>query len=467
MKISSVLLLLASYCTTNTLGFTTQSTSHSSLSNTPFLARKTTTKLNAIDPNLVIDNIHHLSSTTSTLLADASAAAVDAAEKEPGWFGSFWNGYLNVYKTCLLTVHNTIDAPLRDSSIGWTQTWGIAIFLFTTAVRTALLPLSIQQTKSAEYIKALKPYQDEIKEKFKDNKDMLNRATAKLFEDANANPLSGCLISILQLPILIGLYRSITLLAKDGELAEPFLWIPSLEGPVSAANDYRGMEWLTEGWVNGVPSMGWETTLAFMIMPVVLVLGQSLTMNLLTPNLDEENDNMSAEEKATAERTQTIFKFLPLMIGYFSLQVPAGLTIYWFTSNVYSLVQSLIIRGYYKANPPNIELPDYWDALDDVSNMSPEEKRKAAEAGMAVGPKWEDLLDEAQFHYRVDRPALRESSKAWERASSEDLIIPPELVAWIEDIAATAAAIESKKADDTKSSGSDSKNSTQVLEVAA
>ena len=267
----------------------------------------------------------------------------------------------------------------------------IAQMFIYIAVRTALLPLSVQQTKSAEYMKALKPYQDDIKEKFKDNKDMLNRATAKLFEDANQNPLAGCLISILQLPILIGLYRSITLLAKDGQLQEPFLWIPSLEGPVSPP-DYRGMEWLTQGWVDGHPSMGWETTLAFLIMPVVLVLGQSLTMSVLTPN-PADDKNMSAEEKEQMEKTQGFLKFLPLMIGYFSLQVPAGLTIYWFTSNLYQLSQSLAVKGYYKANPPKIELPDYWDALDDVANMSPEERRKAAEAGVAVGPKWEDIMD--------------------------------------------------------------------------
>jgi hypothetical protein len=49
----------------------------------------------------------------------------------------------------------------------------------------------------------------------------------------------------------------------------------SLEGPMTAPT-YRGMEWLTQGWVDGVPSLGWETTLAFLIMPVLLlVLGQS------------------------------------------------------------------------------------------------------------------------------------------------------------------------------------------------
>jgi len=282
-------------------------------------------------------------------------------------------------------------------------------------------------------MKALKPYQDEIKAKFKDNQDMINRATAKLFEDANQNPLSGCLISILQLPIFLGLYRSITLLAKDGSLQEPFLWIPSLEGPVSAP-DYRGMEWLTQGWItdNGfpTPSLGWETTLAYMVMPIVLVMGQAITMNILTPPPDE---NMPAEEKEQFEKTQGVLKFLPLLIGFFSLQVPSGLTIYWFTSNLFTVSQSVAVRQYYKMNPPNIELPEYWDALDDVASMTPEERREAAKAGMAVGPKWEDLVDEAKFHYVVERTPLRENSAAWERVQAHNINIPPEMSDWVEN----------------------------------
>lgn len=397
----------------------THSQSYSRTSNTK------QTQLHALTPDL-IDHVTQSIHSTSSLLSDAAAAvAEDAAEGGDGW----WDNYLNLYKTFLIFVHSTIDGPLKN--VGWDQTWGVSIFAFTTCVRTALLPLSVQQTKSAEYIKVLKPYQDEIKVKYKDNKDMMNRATAKLYEDANTNPLSGCLVSILQFPILIGLYRSISLLAREGQLEEPFLWIPSLQGPVGPP-DFRGLDWLLQGWTDSHPAMGWETTLAYLIMPIILVLGQSATMSILTPETD--TSKMSDEEKEQVEKTQGILKFLPLLIGYFSIQVPAGLTIYWFTSNLYTVLQSVAVRGYYKANPPEIELPDYWDALDNVETMTPEEKRKAAEAGMAVGPKWEDIVDEANFHYVVERTPLREQSAAWERLSSkqgENLEIPVQMSAWV------------------------------------
>jgi len=304
-------------------------------------------------------------------------------------------------------------------------------------VRLALAPISVQQTKSAEYMKALKPYQDQIKAKFKDNDDMKNRATAKLFEDAKQNPLAGCLVSIIQLPILLALYRSVTLLAKEGRLDEPFLWIPSLEGPVSAPA-YRGMEWLTEGWTFAdgslpVPSLGWETTLAFLVMPVILVLGQKFTMSALTAEGGQDTSAMSDEEKEQFEKSQGVLKFLPLLIGFFSLQVPAGLTIYWFTSNLATLVQSLGVKAYYKANPPEIILPDYWDALEDTGKeLSPDEKRAAAEAGINTGPTFQEMTDEADFHYVVPRKPLRLEDPAWARVqASGHAEIPDEFKEWV------------------------------------
>lgn len=359
-----------------------------------------------------------------TWIASSTLVVADATATTDN---SWWESYIQLYKNGLAFVHdNIVDEPLRKA--GFTETWGVSIFLFTAGVRALLIPFSISQNKSSEYMKALKPYTKKIKEKYTDQ-NMQNRAISKLYEDAKQNPLAGCITSFSQLPIFLGLYRSVTRLAAEGRLDEPFLWIPSLEGPVSAENNYRGMEWLTQNWVNGAPSMGWEGTLPFLIMPVVLVLMQSFTMNVLQP---PEDESASEEEKEQLQSSKRILKFLPLMIGFFSLQVPAGLTIYWFTSNLFTVSQSLIIRGYYAANPPQIVLPDYWDALDKGEEMSADEKREAAMAGLSTGPSFDQLMDEAKFHYVVKRYPLRENSEAWTRVGSQGrTIVPEELKNWV------------------------------------
>ena len=300
-------------------------------------------------------------------------------------------------------------------------------------------------------MKALRPYMSEIKVKFKGNDQAIQRATGKLIEDAKQNPLSGCFLSLVQIPVFLGLYRGVRLLALDNQLNEPFLWIPSLQGPVSPP-DYTGMGWILQGWTAStdggipyVPQFGWETTLAFLVMPLVLVVLQSTTMAVLQPPMDE---NLSAEEKKTMESTQNIFKFLPLLIGFFALQVPAGLTIYWFTSNIFTLSQTLGVRAYFKANPPKIDLPDYWESAlgENSDDMTPEERRKISEAGIRVGPTFNDLIDEAKFHSIIERQSLRNDSAAWQRlvATSTSMTngsteLPIDLQEWVQSGTGTTA----------------------------
>lgn len=287
--------------------------------------------------------------------------------------------------------------------------------------------------------KALKPYMDEINEKFKDNEARKNQLVGRLYQDADQNPLSGCFLSLLQLPLILGLYRGVRLLALDGKLDEPFLWIPSLQGPVTAETDYRGMDWLLQGWtqIDGTwtPQLGWETTLAFCVMPVLLVLGQKLTMEVLTPP-ESDTSSMDEEAKKSLETTKNVLKFLPLLIGFFSLQVPAALTIYWFTSNLFTLTQALVVRKYYEQNPPEINLPEYWDQLDkDENEMTPEERRAAAKVGIAKGPSIEDWIANAKFHTLVERESLAftQSLDEWKEANGDsELSIPAEFQSWVD-----------------------------------
>jgi len=389
-----------------------------------------------LDPSLLDpSHLHSLLDSTTTFLSDATDAITDAItdpEKK-----SWWDSWLSVFRGSLVFIHDDIVDPVRDQYFpGFEQTWGVSIAVFTVMVRSALIPLSVQQTKGTERMKALKPYQKEINDKFKNNDEMKNRATSKLYEDSNTNPLAGCLVSILQLPIFLALYRSVTYLAKEGRLDEPFLWIPSLQGPVSGPT-FRGLEWLTEGWAKTgdsifsySPALGWATLLAFVAMPVLLVLTQAFSMSVMTPPPDE---NATDKEKEELEKSQRIIKFLPLMIGYFSLQVPAGLTIYWFASNIFTLLQSVAVKQYYKSNPPKIELPDYWDALDDVAEMSVEQRKEAAKAGIPTGPKYADLLDEARAAYSIHRTPLREGSEAWKRVEAGNKEVVGAMSGWVEE----------------------------------
>ena len=279
-------------------------------------------------------------------LADAGSLAgkspVCPAFGEPGWGPlCFLNGnpVFNAFDIFQESIQTSI-VGLHDllSKSGLENSYGVSIILFTCLVRAILFPITFRQLASAEKTKALKPKLDEINEKYGDDPNLKNQMTALLYQETEVNPLAGCLPAIVQIPVFISLYRSFTNLAAQDLMREPFLWIPNLEGPVYGV---RSIDWLTQNWVNGVPSLGWHDTALFLIMPVLLVLAQSVSLRILTPPSDDPQ----------MQQTNRILKYLPLLIGYFSLSVPAALGVYWFTSNVLSTAVSIGIKAYFKNNP--------------------------------------------------------------------------------------------------------------------
>ncbi|CAM6095523.1 unnamed protein product [Calypogeia fissa] len=165
----------------------------------------------------------------------------------------------------------------------------------------------------------LQPKIKAIQARYQGDPEHIQLETARLYKQAGVNPLAGCLPTLATLPIWIGLYRALSNVANEGPLTEGFFWMPSLVGPttIAARNGGSGVAWLFP-FVNGAPPLGWNDTIAYLILPVLLVWSQFISMQLMQPPQTDLSQN----------NTQVILKFLPLMIGYFSLSVPSGLSLY-------------------------------------------------------------------------------------------------------------------------------------------
>ncbi len=169
-----------------------------------------------------------------------------------------------------------------------------------------------------------------IQAKYQSNPEVMNQKIAAVYQENQVNPLAGCIPSLVQIPVFVGLYRAVLTLAADDKLNEPFLWLPNLEGPTYGAEPSQASAWLLQGWANGAPSLGWDDTLAFLSIPVILIISQSISMNLM----------------ATKDQEQPAFiKFLPVLIGWFSVSVPAALGIYWVANNFITTALTLQIRS--------------------------------------------------------------------------------------------------------------------------
>jgi len=195
----------------------------------------------------------------------------------------------------------------------------------------------------------MKPQQDIIKTWFGDNKDMLNMETGLLFEKYDLNPLAGCLPSLAQIPVFLGVYYSVTSIAKAKIYTEGFLWIPSLSGPI--ADRREGLSWLTENWVDGAPALGWEATLAYLTIPVILVVTQTVSLNLLGSfeALEESGDS-------STQSTALVLRALPFLLGWFAMNAPAGLGLYWVFNNILTTTTTVTIKKLTERPPIEIDV---------------------------------------------------------------------------------------------------------------
>jgi YidC/Oxa1 family membrane protein insertase len=192
---------------------------------------------------------------------------------------------------------------------GWGAPWWLSIVMLTIAVRTFLFPLTIRQVKSMRKMQDLKPEMDELRKKHKDDPQALQREMLKLYTERGANPLGGCLPILVQLPIFLVLYYTI----KEFERLDSFR--------------NGGLLWFQDLTVYD----------PLYILPVLYIATMMVSQEIAMKN--------------TAPEQKRIMRFLPLVFGIVLLRFPAGLFVYWVTSNGISIVQNLLIYR----NVPKLE----------------------------------------------------------------------------------------------------------------
>ena len=185
---------------------------------------------------------------------------------------------------------------------GLVGNYGVAIIILTIIVRLVLFPLTYKGMKSMKRMQQLTPRMKKLQEKYKNNKEKLNKEMMDLYRKNKVNPLGGCLPLLLQIPVFFALYSS---LSSAVELRHaPFIfWISDLSQP-----DGLGITPL--------------------LMGVSMYIQQKMT-----------------PQTAMMDSTQVkIMQMLPFIFTVFSFTFPSGLTLYWVTSNVLSIAQQQIIN---------------------------------------------------------------------------------------------------------------------------
>jgi YidC/Oxa1 family membrane protein insertase len=218
-----------------------------------------------------------------------------------GWFGV-------IAKPIFLALH-----WLNDNLV---HNYGWSIVIITIVINLVLLPMRFAGMKSQRKMQALQPQIAEINAKYKGlslrdpRKAQQNQEIMDLYKKGGANPMSGCLPMVVQIPILYAFYKVL-----------------------NVTIELRGAHWL---WVTDLsqPEM-----LPIHVLPLIMVISQFMMQQMTpTPGVDPAQAKM--------------MKFMPLMFGFFFYNVSSGLVLYWLTSNLVGILQQWIVNRTMPPPPP-------------------------------------------------------------------------------------------------------------------
>jgi YidC/Oxa1 family membrane protein insertase len=210
--------------------------------------------------------------------------------------------------------------------------WGMSIIALTVCVRAVLIPLTLKQFRSMQSLQKLAPEIKQLQEKYKDDKQRLNQEMMKFYQENKVNPFGSCLPLVAQLPVFISLFY---MLRKDLKI--------DICGPESAINARAaelgkslssiGCDQVHPGSASFlfIDDMTVKATGATLAVLLVLYVGSQLLSSVLMA--------------VTADRNQRFIMIaLPFVFVPFIQSFPAGLIVYWITTNLWTVGQQYVIR---------------------------------------------------------------------------------------------------------------------------
>ena len=215
--------------------------------------------------------------------------------------------------------------------------FGVSIILFTVLIRLLTHPLTVQQFKATKAMQSLQedPRYKKIQEKYKDDKEKFAEEQMKLYKELGVNPMGSCLPTLIQLPLILGLYQSVTraMAASPYELFQleriVYPWMNNAAKLLPLENQFL---WMDLGQPERLNVFG----IAIPLLAILVVITTFLQSRLIQPPSSDRNDQ-------TAMITNSMNIYMPLLMGYMSYSLASGLALYFLASNVFGIVQYTLL----------------------------------------------------------------------------------------------------------------------------
>jgi YidC/Oxa1 family membrane protein insertase len=273
----------------------------------------------------------------------------------------------------LISLFEAIMVFIHNNVVG--GSWGLSIVGLTILIRAVLVPLTFRQLKSMQEMQRLAPQINALKEKYKEDKQRQQQELMKFYQENKINPLASCLPLLMQLPVFISLFYMLrtdlkkhicgnelvthyntlhhSALLKVGELPGKYIEKTSCQQVAPHSGKFLFLPDITN-----------KATGAALVVLIVLYVGSQLASTLIAT--------------ATADKNQRrLMLLLPIVFVVILYRYPAGLLVYWITTNLWTIGQQALIRRHMPPPPK--------PAAADTSNGKPRQSLRAALAGVASG----------------------------------------------------------------------------------
>ena len=250
----------------------------------------------------------------------------------------------------LIKLFESIMVFIHDNLVG--GSWGFAIIGLTVLIRAVLVPLTYRQLKSMQEMQRLAPQINVLKEKYKDDKQRQQQELMKFYQENKINPLASCLPLLLQLPVFISLFYMLRTDLKKQICPEGLVqWYN--RHPYEAVTKYKHpvpVDTVAHLPVKFVESTACQTVAQgsgkFLFIPDITskATGAVLVVLLLVYVGSQLGSTLVTLSTATDQTQRRLMLALPFIFTPFIIHFPAGLILYWITTNFWTFGQSFVVR---------------------------------------------------------------------------------------------------------------------------
>jgi YidC/Oxa1 family membrane protein insertase len=315
-----------------------------------------------------------------------------------------------IFITPTLTLMHHLTTTVAELFGGKSGNWGVAIILLTLFVKLLMFPLGRKQALMAQRTQELQPLVKQIQEKYKDDKEKAGRETLALYSKHGANPISGCIPALIQMPIFFGLWQALN--TSVALRHSPFLWINDLAAP-----DMLFRFPFEISLPFGISLGRWFNLLPILVVGLMLVQTKLFSPPATTPE---------------AEMQQKTMKFMMVAMAVVFYKVPSGLGIYFITSSLWSIGERLLLPKISHATAAKAAEGEVAGGGRDGSARGKggpggpggNGSSTAKKPPTAFGQFWERILEEARkdptYRKMVEQRDSKDDGDKDQRSSSAD-----------------------------------------------